>query len=111
MYNYENVIQGIIRFMDEELINKMTGVQRWILGTGAGIAASKGEKLFHTIKDHTLLKALDIVDGDNVNIELLYKELYKQASQGPIEIEIPMLGTLKLDRSDVEKIYRNIIGG
>ena len=111
MYNYERVLHGIVRFIDEEILTKMDGLSRWVLGTGAGIAASKGEKIFHSLKDHTLLKALDIVDGDEINVDLIYEELVKQAMVDCISIDIPMVGTIKLNKTDVDRLYHMITGG
>jgi hypothetical protein len=111
MYHYEHVLKALVRFIDEEILTKMDGLQRWVLGTGAGIAANKGAKIFHSLKDHSLLKALDLVEDDDINVDLIYEELIKQASTSPITIDIPMVGLIKLNRSDVEKLYQMIIGG
>lgn len=109
MYDAHQVIEGLTRFVDHELVPKMHGLNRWLFGTGAGIVASKGEKVFELIKDNDILKALDLIDGTKINVSCLYKELSKQAEHGHIDIEIPMIGTLKLDKTDVDKMYRYII--
>ena len=111
MYHYERVLNGIVRFIDEELLPKVDGLQRWVLGTGAGIAANKGMKIFHSLKENSLLKTLDIIDGDDVNVDLIYAELSKQATASPIVIDIPMVGTVKLNKNDVDRLYQIIIGG
>lgn len=109
MYHYRTVIEGLVEFVDHELVPKMTGLNKWIFGTGAGIVASKGEHIFHSLKEVPLLHTLDLIDGDMVNVECLYKELLRQADKGGVEVEIPMIGTIKLDKSDVEKLYRYIL--
>ena len=109
MYHYKQVIEGLVKFVDEELVKKMTGLNRWLIGTGAGIVGNKAEKVFHSLKDIGLLHTLELIDDDNVNIHCIYTELLKQAAHGPIHIEIPMLGTITLSKSDVEKMYRYII--
>ena len=111
MYHYERVLNGLVKFIDDELLPKVDGLQRWVLGTGAGIAANKGAKIFHSLKDNSLLNTLDIVDGEQVNVDLIYEELSKQATASPIVIDIPMVGTIKLNKSDVDKIYHIIVGG
>ena len=109
MYESRQVIEGLTRFVDHELVPKMHGLNKWLFGTGAGIVASKGEKVFDLIKENEILKALDLIGGNKINISCLYKELSRQAEMGPIDIEIPMVGTIKLDKSDVDKMYRYII--
>lgn len=109
MYHYKQVIEGLVCFVDKELVTKMTGLNKWLFGTGAGIVGNKAEKVFHSLKDIGLLHTLEIIDEDNVNVHCIYEELLKQAAHGPIHIDIPMLGTITLDKSDVEKMYRYII--
>lgn len=111
MYNYNKVIEGLMTFVDKELIPKMEGYQRWVFGTACGIMGKKCEKIYESLKDVALLKTLDVLDGEQVNVDLLYEELAKQASKSPVTIEIPMLGTIRLDKSDVDKLHRYITGG
>ena len=109
MYHYHQVIRGLVEFVDEELVSKMTGLNKWLFGTGAGIVASKGEHIFNSLKDIELMHTLELIEGDNINVTCIYKELLRQAEKGEIEIEIPMLGTIRLNHKDVEQLYRYII--
>lgn len=109
MIHYKQAIEGIARYIDSEIVPKMDGLQKWIFGTGAGIAMRKADEIFHQFKDHQLLKALDLVKDEDINIELIYEELIKQANQSAVKIEIPLLGTLSLNKDDIEKMYRIIM--
>lgn len=109
MYHYQTVIKGLVKFVDEDLIPKMHGLNKWLFGTGAGIVASKGEKVFHALKEIDLLHTLELIHEDSINVTCIYKELLRQAEKGEIHIEVPMIGTIKLDHTDVEKMYRYII--
>ena len=48
-------------------------------------------------------------DEGMVDVVCIYKELLRQAEHEPVNIEVPMLGTITLDKSDVEKMYRYIM--
>lgn len=109
MYHYKNVMHGLANYIDHELVPKMTGLNKWVFGTGAGIALDKAEKLFHSIKDYELLHTLELIEDEKINVTCIYHKLIEQAEKGPIHIEIPMLGTITLDKTDVEKVYRHII--
>ena len=109
MNNYHTVIEGFTKFVDNELLPKISGLNKWLIGTASGIMASKSEHIFKELKENALIKALDIMHDDMIDVTCIYKELIKQASHGPIHIEIPMLGTITLDHSDVEKLYSYII--
>lgn len=110
MKHYKDVICGIVKFIDDDLLPKMHGLNRWLFGTGAGIMASKSEKLFEEFKHNQLIKTLDLMNDEGmVDVVCIYKELLRQADNGPVNIEVPMLGTITLDKSDVEKMYRYIM--
>lgn len=109
MYEYRTVIEGITKFIDEDLLPKIHGLNKWLIGTAAGIMANKSEELFKELEHNTLIKSLGIMKDSKIDVSCIYKELVKQAEMGPIHIEIPMLGTVTLSRSDVDKMYRYII--
>ena len=110
MKHYREVIHGIVKFIDDDLLPKMHGLNRWLFGTGAGIMANKSDKLFEEFKHNTLIKTLGIMNDEGmVDVVCIYKELLRQAEHEPVDIEVPMLGTITLDKSDVEKMYRYIM--
>lgn len=104
MYEYNKVINGIATFIDEEILTSINGWQKWVLGSGIGIALSDAEELFNSLKSNELIKMLKIVDGDKVNVDKIYKELKKQAKKSSITFNIPMIGTLTLKEEDVDKL-------
>ena len=104
MYEYNKVINGIATFIDEEILTSINGWQKWVLGSGIGIALSDAEELFNSLKNNELIKMLKIVDGDKVNVDKIYKKLKKQAKKSSITFNIPMIGTLTLKEEDVDKL-------
>lgn len=110
MYEYNKVMEAIAKFVDEEILTNINGWQKWVLGSGVGIALSDGEELFNNLKNNELIKMLKIIDQDKINVDKIYKELKKQAKKSPVSFNIPMLGTLTLKEEDVDKLYK-MIGG
>ena len=109
MVNYEQLINGVSKFIDSEIISQLTGNSKVFLGIGAGIALKKGETLYNNLKNHQMIKMLGIISEDGkIDIETLYEEAIKQARKEVIRVEIPMIGTLKLNDEDVEKLYSYI---
>ena len=47
MVNYEQLINGVSKFIDSEIISQLTGNSKVFLGIGAGIALKKGETLYN----------------------------------------------------------------
>ena len=109
MVTYEQLINGLSKFIDAEIISQLTGNSKVLLGIGAGIALKKGESLFNNLKNNSMIKMLNIInDEGHIDIETLYAEVKKQAQKEIIRLEIPMVGTLKLNDEDVEKLYSYI---
>ena len=112
MVAYNQVVNGMTKYIDQEIINKIQGWQRWALGAGAGIMMTKGANIFNTLKANPIIKMLDVIDeNDMIDIETIYAELRKQAEKGSATFEAPMIGTITLTKDDVDKLYRLIKEG
>lgn len=105
MVTYEQVINGLTKFIDNEIISQLSGNQKILLGIGAGVALRKGENLYNGLKNNSMIKMLGIINEDKIDIETLYEEAKKQATKEVIRVEIPMIGILKLNEEDIEKLY------
>ena len=111
MLHYSRVIQGISNFIDAELVGKLAGSWKaWALGGMAGIALNRSEQLFQTIKNNPALAALGLVEGENINIDLLYSELKKQAQKGTATVTMPIIGPVTFGTADVDSLFRYIKG-
>lgn len=111
MVPYTKVINGFRRYINEEIVNKLTNGPRWAVGTVAGIMMTQADKIYTNLKNNTFIKSMSIInDKDEVDIELIYKELKKQATT-PMSVNIPLVGTFTLTEQDVDKLYNFIMGG
>jgi uncharacterized protein YfbU (UPF0304 family) len=109
MYDYVKVINGITKYVDVEIVEKINGWQKWVVGSGLGIALSNSTNIFNKLKENEIIKMLDIIDKeDKIDVDKIYKEMKKQAQKSAITFDVPMLGTLTLNEKDVDKIYEFI---
>ena len=112
MVTYNQVVNGVSRFVDEEILSKLQGKAKIALGVGAGIMLKRGENLFNALKEQPLIKMLEIVDeNDNIDIEIIYEELKKQMGNGSESFNVPMVGKITLTKDDVDKLYSLIVEG
>ena len=111
MLHYSRVIQGITNSIDAELVGKLAGSWKaWALGGMAGIAMTRADHMFASFKDNPVMAALGLVEGENVNIDLLYSELKKQAQKGTATATLPILGAVTFSSADVDALFRYIKG-
>ena len=109
MYNYNQVISGIAKYVDTEIVNKIVGWKKWVVGSGLGIMLSSMTNVFNQIKTNEFVKMMGIIDeNDNIDVEKIYVEMKNQAAKGPITFDIPMLGPVTLSEQDLDTMYRLI---
>ena len=112
MVNLNQVQNGVARYIDSELLPHIDGWQKWVFGALASTTLAKTTNIFNTLKQNEFVKMLEVIDeNDNIDIDTLYREFYKQAQKGAVTFSIPMIGALTLNPADVEKIYRYIMEG
>lgn len=109
MLHYSRVIQGIANYIDNELVGKLAGSWKsWLLGGMAGIAMARAEQLFSIARSNPIMTALGLVEGENVNVDLLYSELKKQAQKGTATATLPVIGPVTFGPADVDALFRYI---
>ena len=109
MYSYAQVINGLTRFIDNDIVPKVNGWQKWVIGGGAGLILSNAKNVFNQLKDNDVVKLLGVIDEDDyIDVDKIYREFKKQASKTDITLNIPMLGELTLNERDLDKLYSYI---
>lgn len=110
MVTYTQVVKGISTYIDTEILPQMTGFKKIALGVGSGIVLKKADNVYNILKENKIIHALDLVDNNgNINIELLKDEMLLKMGEEKYPIEIPMIGTLTINKNDVNKLYDLIL--
>lgn len=111
MVHYSKVIQGLAMYAENEIAGKLAGSGKgWMVGVAIGIAAGSADTYARKLLDNEMLKAVGIVDGENVDIDRLHAELLKQAQKSNATIALPALGAVTFTAADVDAAYRYIMG-
>ena len=109
MYTYSQVINGIAKYMDVEIISNISGWQRWIVGSAVGIALSNSTDLFNKLKQNEFVKMLGVIDKDDkIDVNKIYRELKKQAKKSSVTFNAPMIGPITLTERDIDTLYEMI---
>jgi len=58
--------------------------------------------------DHPLIGALAVIEGDNVDIDTIYRAAKKRANN-PITVRVPLIGNLKFTAADIDRMYQTIM--
>lgn len=112
MVRIQSIQNGTLKFIDNELLPKMQGWKKWTFGAAASLWLTNLPNVFQKIKENSFVGSLGIIDESGmINIEKLYAEFYKQAERTPVTFDIPVIGQITLDKTDVEKLYAYIKEG
>lgn len=103
---------GIERYLETEILSKIPGWQKWVLGAAAARMLSRSGEIFNTLKNNPVVSAMGVIDEqDQIDIDAIYQEFAAQAQRGAVTFDVPLVGALTLTAADVDKLYGYIIGG
>ena len=109
MVTIDQAMRGAAKFADNEIIPHLpTGK-----GIGAGIALALildgGKNRILALKDHPAVKMMGIMDEEgNIDLDRLYNAARTRVDGKKIPWDIPIIGELKFDVNDVDRLYKYI---
>ena len=110
MVHKSRVLYGIAAYIDDEIVAKLTGSWKaWAVGAASGVAVSRADNLISALADNPAVKALGLIDGENIDVETIIAELRKQAAKAPATVEIPLIGPITFGPADVDSLHRHIM--
>lgn len=97
-------------YIDDEIISKLSGSWKaWAVGGMAGIVVARASNLMTQYANHPMVKAIGLIDGENIDVETIITELRKQAQRGAATIDIPIVGPVTFTATDIDSLYRHIM--
>lgn len=101
----EQFKEGIARYIDKELANKVQGLSKWAVAL-AGIAIIQNS----TSSLENILKALGYMSEDRmIDLDRLYEDSMKVAT-GSVTQHFPLIGDVIFTSADIDNLRRYIIG-
>ena len=112
MVTMQQVKTGLVRYIDTDVLPHLTGIKKLGLGVYTALAGNNVVGLMEKYREHPAVAVLDVIDADgNVDIDKLYQAIAPQFANGEKQlINIPLIGDMTVDKSDLEKLYRYIKG-
>ena len=104
----DQAMRGAVRFADNEIIPHLPGGK----GIGAGIALALimdgGRSRILALRDHPAVKLMQIMDEQgNIDLDRLYNAA-RPKFENKLSVSVPLIGELKFDQNDVDKLYKYI---
>lgn len=102
---------GVQKYLESEVMPALGGWQKWLFGAGAAMLLNRADTVIKSLESMPIVKAMDIIHGDKIDIDAVYKSVREQAKSTPAVIEIPAVGSLKMGVADIDKLYQMIMEG
>lgn len=114
MVNKDQIEKGIAAYIDGEIMPQIH-VEPWkmaLIGTGASIIIKRAGCVLDGLKNNTVFNALGISDKNGaIDIDIIANEFKQKMPPEGIKISVPLLGEMTFHSSDVDLLYKKIIGG
>lgn len=109
---FEKVLNGIIKFLNKEIIGKMNSWQEMIARVGMARMINNAEGIKKMLTQNPFLKTFAIADENAViDVEGLVNDIKTAIrDKGSIELDLPMFGKFKFVESDVDCLHSYIRG-
>lgn len=115
MITIGNVERGVASYLDEELIPKLPehGLQKILAGTAVSILIKRSGDAVEMAKENPIIQMMGIFqdseDGTTmVDVDLIRDEVKNQLGNGSVNIDVPVIGTMTFNASDIDRIYEHI---
>lgn len=112
MNTSEEIVNGLVDYVEKEIIPKLDTPGKWLVGTMLGMTTAKYKDIAVKMQGNATAKAIGAVSEDGLyDVNLIAENLIKAASRyGNLQINIPMLGTMTFSSADIESASKYIKG-
>lgn len=100
--------QGLVRFIDQDVVSRLSGWEKIVIGGGGGLIAARLPQVLEKYLEHPVVSALGVYDKESGELDLdaVYEAVKPYIGDEPINVKIPLVGiTLKLSRREIDNLY------
>lgn len=110
MATIQQVQQGFVNFVDNEVAMAFDGWQKTVVAGVAGLLAANLPNLVKVYGSHPMVAAMGVYDpaANSINIDALYNAFVPRLGAEKIPLSIPKIGTIKLGRDEIDVLMRYI---
>lgn len=112
MVTIAQVQRGVARFVDAEIVPRLSAVEKLVVGGGAGLLTAKLPEMLAGYAEHKMVTALGLYDAEHEEIDLdaVYSAIKPYIGADPIPVTVPFVGIkLKFTQREFDTLYKYIM--
>ena len=112
MYGFEKTIDGIIKYINSEMLSGMNDLQDFFARVLIGRAIQNKDNIKNALINNGFIRSFGIIDSEGmVDVEGLARDIKTEiARKEKISLKFPYIGTYTFYPSDVDALYKIITG-
>lgn len=108
MASIQQIQKGAARFVDNEMVPAFAGAEKILVGGAAALMIANMENIVQQYAAHPMVAMLGVYKDGDVNVDALYQAFAPRIGTEKIPVKLPMVGTLKVGKDEIDKLYQYI---
>lgn len=108
MASIQQVQQGAAKFVDNDLVPAFSGAEKILIGGAAALLLANLGNIVQKYVSHPVVAALGVYTNGDLDIDALYKAFSPRFGVEKIPFKFPGVGTIKIGKAEIDKIYKYI---
>lgn len=108
MASIQQIQQGAVRFVDNELVPAFAGAEKILVGGAAALLIANLENIVKQYAANPMVAMLGVYKDGNIDVDAMYQAFAPRFGAEKIPVKIPMVGTVKIGKAEIDKIYQYI---
>ena len=109
MVTIDQAMRGAAKYADNEIIPHLPTGKGIAAGVALALIMDGGKSRILALKDHPAVQMMGIMDEEgNIDLDRLYNAARQRVDGKKIPLTIPVIGELRFDVTDVDKLYKYI---
>lgn len=112
LYRFETVLNGIAKYIDNEIYSNMSETQEFVARLVVGRVLGNEAEVKKTLVSNGFLRTFGIIDNEGmVDVCALARDIKREIERkGRVSFTIPMFGKMTFESCDVNVLYKYITG-
>lgn len=110
MATIQQIQSAAVRFVDQEIAPAFSGAEKILVSGGAALMIRNMGGIIQQYANHPFVAAAGVYNSStgDVDIDALYESFAPKFGAEKIPVKVPYIGTMKIGKEEIDKLYKYI---